>query len=202
MPKRILPLNSEIGKIYIFLNFLLQLLSSLTEDWKDTLKSLDQYTTNICSEVLLAAAFSVYMGPYDEGFRSKMLTQHWYQCLINQGMSVDLGHQDNIIIGSKKDAGSSEAKQDKTLESGSNTPPQLSYYDMFYQVAQSLVHEDTLRKWLTQGYNWDVIQNLVLLNTPLKRAVYCMDPGHRLGQWLQELRLESQEIIELDYAQR
>ena len=70
-------------------SFAYQVISNLTNDWKQRLISLDVKSENISSEVLLAAAFSVYMGPYDEGFRKEMLTKHWFQCLANQGMPVD-----------------------------------------------------------------------------------------------------------------
>jgi len=78
----------------------------------------------------------------------------------------------------------------------------LSYHDLFYNMAQNLVTVDVLQNWLTRGYDWDDMQNLALLNTPLKRAVFCIDPANRVENILKDLKTNNQELVELDFCQR
>lgn len=190
----------------------------MKNDWKESLASLDAQSKNTPSEVLLAAAFSVYMGPYDEEFRKKMLTQHWTECLINQGMPVDFltAHQPNnnesntLSLGLRQEVidandnqitpkGGSDVTQSTSLSIKTVPPP---YEDVFYAMAKNLTPERTLRRWLTQGFDWNTIESLVLLNPPLKRAVYCIDPEKRLASLMAEMIEEGQELVELDFSQR
>ena len=135
------------------------------------------------------------MGPYDEGFRKEMLMKHWYNCLTNQGMDIDFSLRRSTLF--------RMIDQHMTAdEKIPSTEPSISYHDLFYSMAQNLVPENVLRDWLTQGYDWDEMQNLTLLNTPLKRAVFCIDPANRVENFLKDLKTVNQEMVELDFSER
>ena len=202
-------------------SFTYQVISNLTNDWKQRLISLDVKSENISSEVLLAAAFSVYMGPYDEDFRKEMLTKHWFQCLANQGMPVDFtaaSASENkngtaFSLGLREVESNTEKNatpQNEVSTEMTDTPSHvvlsanrtLPYEDVFYGIAKNLTNENTMRRWLTQGFSWNDVQSLVLLNPPLRRAVYCIDPEQRLRGLVAEMLLPNQELVELDFSQR
>lgn len=184
----------------------------MTNDWKQRLVSLDVKSENVSSEVLLAAAFSVYMGPYDEGFRKDMLTKHWFQCLANQGMPVDFAasagecknntEETVFSLGLKEVVSATEnidTPPHVIVSTTTSTPP---YEDVFYAMAKNLINENVLRRWLTQEFSWNDVQSLVLLTPPLRRAVYCIDPEQRLRGLVAEMLLPGQELVELDFSQR
>ena len=148
------------------------------------------------------------MGPYDEGFRKEMLTQHWLECLANQGMPVDFVASSTLNKDDKEKVpfslGLKQEDVKSKVEKG-GIPPQLSsssYEDVFYNMAKNLTDENTLRRWLTQGFSWNDIESLVLLNPPLNRAVYCIDPERRLCGLEAKMLLPGQELVELDFSQR
>lgn len=132
------------------------------------------------------------MGPYDEGFREEMLMTHWCNCLTNQGMDIDFSLRRSTLFG----------MHNQYFPTDEENQASLSYHDLFYNMAQNLVTVDVLRNWLTRGYDWDDMQNLALLNTPLKRAVFCIDPANRVENILKDLKTNNQELVELDFCQR
>ena len=149
------------------------------------------------------------MGPYDEDFRKEMLTKHWFQCLANQGMPVDF----TAASASENKNGTAFSLGLREVESNTemtDTPSHvvlsanrtLPYEDVFYGIAKNLTNENTMRRWLTQGFSWNDVQSLVLLNPPLRRAVYCIDPEQRLRGLVAEMLLPNQELVELDFSQR
>ena len=52
----------------------------------------------LTSEIVLASAYSVYMGPYNTQFRKQMVVKHWTKCLKDRGMKLEVNMKSDLLL--------------------------------------------------------------------------------------------------------
>ena len=180
----------------------------MTSNWKLTLSSIELEEQSLYSGIVCAAAFSVYMGPYNNAFRKKMLMKHWSKCLVDRGIPV-VNSRSNILSSVECNTSSNDSvkvnENEATLEDNDSSVSEskvLSYHNYILFIIKCLVGEELCRHWLTLNYDSDDLENLAIINTPLRKSLFFVDPHDRLKMLINQVKIHDQPVVELDVTQR
>ena len=174
------------------------MLSQLTHDWKATLDSMEAEEKSLNSEIVLAASYSVYMGPYNSVFRKTMLMKYWSKCLIDRGMKLEINGRSDVLFSMTSDVNNEliekcEMKEEEEID---------SYRNYLLLLLKLLVGEELCRHWLTLNFSLHDLENLAIVMAPLKRALFVVDPNNKLEHLIDQMTLPDQTVVELDVSQR
>lgn len=151
------------------------------------------------SEVVLASAYSVYLGPYNGSFRMKMINKHWSKCLLDRGISLQINRRSDMIFSMETYL---NIEPDRINEMEGLEDDHDAYHNSLLVILKLLVGEELCRHWLTLNFSVHGMENLGIMMAPLKRALLVIDPNEKLEGLIDQMTLPDQTVVELDVSQR
>ncbi|XP_057302207.1 uncharacterized protein LOC130636487 isoform X2 [Hydractinia symbiolongicarpus] len=170
----------------------------LIANWESLLACIENEEVLLPSNVVLAAAFSVYMPPYKLSFRKHMLMNVWPKCLAEQGMNAFRGSKSDISFLLVVSSFGSNTEKEESSDSSAHD----SYQNHLFVLVRYLIGEELSRHWLTMNLNVDDIENLAMIKSPIQQALLVTDPLNRFSGLISHIKHETQDVVELDMQQR
>ena len=161
------------------------------------MESISQEESTLFSILLLSAAFTVYMGPYNYQLRQKIL-RHWLHYLWEQGMPCDI-------------LKSFDKERQKTYNKNGNTKTEVNTYNDFsfkyddhvLSLCRKTCGDEICKHWLTLNLHLHDMENLIIMKSAIKRALLVVDPQSTLSNKLiDNIKEPKQKVIYLNISNR
>jgi len=173
-----------------------QILLKLTTVWNNSLADIKFQEERLFSGLIVSCAYSVYMGPYNHQFRKELITNHWLQCLQEQGM----------VFTCKRISKPNQVELDENeindSPSGEDIKSNL-YEDCMLTIFQYLCGEELCKHLLTLNYQINDFESLALMKSDyVKKALLVIDSANQLQKFIKYIQLPDQPINILNVANR
>ena len=167
----------------------------MTENWNSKLESISQEESALFSILLLSAAFTVYMGPYNYQLRQKIL-RDWLHYLWEQGMPC-------AIVKSFEGQNTYDENGNNMIKTNNYIDFSFNYDDHIISLCQITCGEEICKHWLTLNLRLHDIENLIIMKSIIKRALLVVDPQSTLcNKLIDHVKEPKQEVIYLSISNR